>query len=79
MARAKHAEEERKMKFVKWITQPIIRQWLYGLAVAINAGVATWGFIDGQQSAALNAIFAALFFMAGINTDTQKDDDYDAT
>ena len=57
-------------RFVGTILNGTVRLWLYGIAVAINWALFVFRVIDNDQQAALNAIFGALFFIAGVNTPT---------
>ena len=57
-------------RLMEAILNPTVRLWLYGIAVAVNWALFVFRVIDNDQQAALNAIFAALFFIAGINTPT---------
>ena len=64
-------------RLMEAILNPTVRLWLYGIAVAVNWALFVFRVIDNDQQAALNAVFAALFFIAGINVptnDKEKDD-----
>ena len=63
-------KHEKESRFLGTILNPTVRLWLYGIAVAVNWGLFVFRVIDNDQQAALNAIFGALFFIAGVNTPT---------
>lgn len=70
-------KHEKESRFLGTILNPTVRLWLYGIAVAVNSGLFVFHVIDNDQQAALNAIFGALFFIAGVNvpTDDKENDD----
>ena len=70
----KRAKESR---FLETILNPTVRLWLYGIAVAVNWGLFVFLVIDNDQMAALNAIFGALFFIAGVNVPSDDKDNED--
>lgn len=59
------------------ITNPRVRRWLYGIALAATALLAVYGLLDGEQVAAWNAVAAALFGLALVNTPDKDDTDHD--
>lgn len=48
-------------------TAPRFRTWAYGLMTAVMTYLTVRGVIDGDSAAALNAIGAAFFAIAGAN------------
>jgi hypothetical protein len=46
---------------------PTARKWLYGIAIAINVCLMTWGAINHEQRAALDTLFTAVFGIAMLN------------
>lgn len=53
---------------------PITRKWLYGIAIAINVCLVTWGAINSDQRAALDTLFTALFSIAMLNVPDGEND-----
>ena len=70
-------KHEKESKFLKTILNGTVRLWLYGIAVAVNWGLFVFLVIDNDQMAALNAIFGALFFIAGVNVPTDDKENND--
>lgn len=54
--------------------KPITRKWLYGIAIAINVCLVTWGAINSDQRAALDTLFTALFGIAMLNVPDGEND-----
>lgn len=47
--------------------KPTARKWMYGIAIAINVCLVTWGAINSDQRAALDTLFTAVFGIAMLN------------
>lgn len=56
-------------KVINRLTAPKTRMWAYNLMIAVMAYLTVKGYLNGDESAALTAIGAALFAVASVNTD----------
>ena len=55
-----------------------VRVWLYGVALAINVVLLTYGVFNNDTIVAWNGLFAALFGIAMINVPVKKENIPDA-
>lgn len=54
--------------------KPTARKWMYGIAIAINVCLVTWGAINSDQRAALDTLFTAVFGIAMLNVPDGEND-----
>lgn len=55
-------------KVIETVTSPAARMWCYNLMIAVMAYLTVKGYLNGDETAALTAIGAALFAVASVNT-----------
>ena len=55
-------------KIINIVTSPGTRMWCYNVMIAVMSYAAVRGYLKGDEVAALNAIAAAFFAVAMINT-----------
>ena len=55
-------------KVINIVTSPGTRMWCYNLMIAVMSYMAVRGYLKGDEIAALNAIAAAFFAVAIVNT-----------
>lgn len=55
-------------KIINIITSPGTRMWCYNLMIAVMSYMTIRGYLNGDEAAALNAIAAAFFAVAMVNT-----------
>ena len=58
--------------------KPTARKWMYGIAIAINVCLVTWGAINSDQRAALDTLFTAVFGIAMLNVPDSDGSDENA-
>ena len=52
---------------MKEVLNPKFRMWAYGVSAMVLVVLGVYGVIDGNQAAAFNLLFAALFGIAANN------------